>query len=156
MYYCVGRGVMLTAHLVALRASTRTLLLIGGLATLGAGMMTLGLGMDTPYAPWERQSDSRFPPVLFTLASFVATVAFCATTVVFYTMLKMVTNNPDMWWRGSGVLFLLIYGTFSFSSQTFEAAIMLNILHLIVGLPALTVLPRNFVTNDFFANQKQS
>ena len=156
MYYCVGRGVMLTAHLVALRASTRTLLLIGGLATLGAGMMTLGLGMDTPYAPWERQSDSRFPPVLFTLASFVATVAFCATTVVFYTMLKMVTNNPDMWWRGSGVLFLLTYGTFSFSSQTFEAAIMLNILHLIVGLPALTVLPRNFVTNDFFANQEQS
>jgi hypothetical protein len=147
---------MLTAHLVALRASTRTLLLIGGLATLGAGMMTLGLGMDTPYAPWERQSDSRFPPVLFTLASFVATVAFCATTVVFYTMLKMVTNNPDMWWRGSGVLFLLTYGTFSFSSQTFEAAIMLNILHLIVGLPALTVLPRNFVTNDFFANQEQS
>jgi hypothetical protein len=53
----------------------------------------------------------------------------------------MVTNNPDMWWRVSGVLFLLTYGTFSFISQTFEAAIMLNILHLIVGLPALTLLP---------------
>ncbi len=141
MYYCVSVVDMITAHLTALRASIRTLLLIGGLATVGAGVMTLGVGMDTPWAPWERQSDTRFPPVLFTLASFVATVAFCATTVVFHTLLKMVTNNPDMWWRGSGVLFLLTYGTFSFSSQSFEAAIMLNILHLIVGLPALTLLP---------------
>ena len=142
MYYCVGVKVMITAHLTALKRSIRTLLLIGGLATVGAGIMTLGLGMDTPWAPWERQSDTRFPPVLFTLASFAATVAFCATTVVFHTLLKMVTINPDMLWRGSGVLFLLTYGTFSFSSQTFEAAIMLNILHLIVGLPSLTLLPR--------------
>ena len=135
---------MITAHLVTLKASIRTLLLIGGLATVGAGIMTLGLDMDTPWAPWERQSDTRFPPVLFTLASFVATVAFCATTVVFNTLLRMVTNNPDKWWQISGVLFLLTYGTFSFISQTFEAAIMLNILHLIVGLPALTLLPRAF------------
>ena len=146
---------MITVHLVALRASIRTLLLIGGLATLGAGVMTLGLGMDTPWAPWERQSDTRFPPVLFTLASFLATVAFCASTVVFHTSVKMVINNPDMWWRVSGVLFLLTYGTFSFISQTFEAAIMLNILHLIVGIPALTLLPRNFVTSDIFPNQKR-
>ena len=132
---------MIITHLMALKASIRTLLLVGALATVGAGVLTLGVGMDTPWAPWERQSDTMFPPLLFTLASFVATVAFCATTVVFHTLLKMVTNNPDMWWRGSGVLFLLTYGTFSFSSQTFEAAIMLNILHLIVGLPALTLLP---------------
>jgi len=141
MYYYVDMLIMITAHLMALRASIRTLLLIGGLAAVGAGLLTLGVGMDTPWAPWERQSDTRFPPVLFTLASFVATVAFCSTTIVFHTLLKMVTNNPDMWWRVSGVLFLLTYGTFSFISQTFEAAIMLNILHLIVGLPALTLLP---------------
>ena len=155
MYYCVGVLAMITAHLTALKASIRTLLLIGGLATVGAGVMTLGIGMDTPWAPWERQSNTRCPPALFTLASFVATVAFCATTVVFHTLLKMVTNNPDMWWRGSGVLFFGTYGTFSFSSQTFEAAVMLNILHLTVGLPALTLLPRNFVTNDIFPNQKK-
>jgi hypothetical protein len=154
MYYYVDMPIMITAHLMALRASIRTLLLIGGLAAVGAGLLTLGVGMDTPWAPWERQSDTRFPPILFTLASFVATVAFCSTTIVFHTLLKMVTNNPDMWWRVSGVLFLLTYGTFSFISQTFEAAIMLNILHLIVGIPALTLLPRNFVTNGIFPNQK--
>jgi hypothetical protein len=154
MYYYVDLPIMITAHLMALRASIRTLLLIGGLAAVGAGLLTLGVGMDTPWAPWERQSDTRFPPILFTLASFVATVAFCSTTIVFHTLLKMVTNNPDMWWRVSGVLFLLTYGTFSFISQTFEAAIMLNILHLIVGIPALTLLPRNFVTNGIFPNQK--
>ena len=129
---------------MALKASIRTLLLIGALATVGAGMLTLGAGMDTPWTPWERQSDTMFPPVLFTLASFVATIAFCATTVVFHTWLKMVTGNPDKWWRVSGVLFLVAYGMYSFGSGTVEAAIMLNILHLIVGLPALTLLPRTF------------
>lgn len=146
---------MIAAQITALKASIKTLLLIGALATMGAGVLTLGLGVDTPYAPWERQSDTRFPPVLFTLASFVATVAFCASTIVFHTLLKMVTNNPDKWWRASGVLFLVAYGMFSFISQTFGAAIMLNILHLIVGIPALTLLPQNFVTSDIFLNQKR-
>ena len=127
-----------------LKKSTKTLLLIGTFAALGAGVLTLGIGMDTPWAPWERQSDAMFPPLLFTLASFVATVAFCATTVVFHTLLKIVTDNPDKWWRFSGVLFLGVYGMFSFGSGTVEAAFMLNILHLIVGLPALILLPRVF------------
>ncbi len=135
---------MITIHLMALKASIRTLLLIGALATVGAGVLTLGVGMDTPWAPWERQSNTMFPPVLFTLASFVATVGFCATTVVFHTWLKMGISNPDKWWRASGILFLVAYGMYSFGSGTVEAAIMLNILHLIVGLPALTLLPRAF------------
>ena len=141
---------MIITHLMALKASIRTLLLIGALATVGAGVLTLGVGMDTPWAPWERQSDTMFPPMLFTLASFVATVAFCATTVVFHTWLKMVTNNPDKWWRISGALFLVTYGMYSFGSGTIEAAIMLNILHLIVGLPALTLLPHTFRNGQIY------
>ena len=112
---------MITTHIEAMKASIRTLVLIGALATAGAGLMTLGVGMDTPWAPWERPSETMFPPLLFTLASFVATVAFCATTVVFHTFLKMVTDKPDEWWRASGVLFLLAYGTYSFGSGTVEA-----------------------------------
>ena len=135
---------MITAHFAALKGSARTLVLIGAIATAGATVLTLGLGMDTPWAPWERQSETMFPPLLFTLASFVATVAFCATTVIFHTLLKTVTTSPDRWWRISGVLFLMAYGMFSFGSGTIEAAIMLNILHLIVGVPALTLLPRTF------------
>tara|TARA_B100001778_G_scaffold331646_1_gene336390 strand:- start:584 stop:1033 length:450 start_codon:yes stop_codon:yes gene_type:complete len=147
---------MISDHLMTLKASIRTLLLIGVLATGGAGVLTLGVGMDTPWAPWERQSDTMFPPVLFTLASFVATVAFCATTVVFHTLLKMVTDNPDKWWRGSGVLFLVAYGIFSFGSGTVEAAIMLNILHLIVGLPALALLPRAFSNERNFSPSSEA
>lgn len=135
---------MITILLMALRGSVRTLLLIGALAALGSGVLTLGVGMDTPWAPWERPTETMFPPVLFTLASFVATVAFCAATVVFHTLLKMVTGDPDKWWRASGILFLAAYGLFSFGSGTVEAAIMLNLLHLIVGLSALTLLPRAF------------
>ena len=133
---------MITAHISALKASTKTLLSIGVLATAMAALLTLVVGMDTPWAPWETRSNTMFPPVLFTLASFIATIAFCSTTVVFHTLLKMLTNNPDKWWRVSGVLFLFAYGMYSFGSGSFEAAIMLNLLHLIVGLPALIILPR--------------
>ena len=142
MYYGVCYEVMITTLLMALRGSIRTLLLIGALAAVGSGVLTLGVGMDTPWAPWERPSEIMFPPMLFTLASFVATVAFCAATVVFHASLKMVTSDPDKWWRVSGVLFLIAYGMYSFGSGTVEAAIMLNLLHLLVGLPALTLLPR--------------
>ena len=133
---------MLVPYFLALRDSIRTLVLIGTLATGGAAVLILGLGMDTPWAPWERDSNVMFPPVLFTLATFVATVAFCAGTVVYHTLLKSMTNDADKWWRISGGVFLLAYGMYSFGSGTFEAAIMLSLLHLIVGIPALILIPR--------------
>ena len=147
---------MIATHIEALKASIRTLVLIGALATAAAGVMTLGVGMDTPWTPWEGQSETMFPPVLFTLASFVAAVAFCVTTVIFHTFLKMVTSKPDEWWRGSGVLFLLAYGTYPFGSGTVEAAIMLNILHVIVGLPALVLLPPVLRKRGVQTSQKPS
>ncbi|MEC7112456.1 MAG: hypothetical protein VXW72_02875, partial [Candidatus Thermoplasmatota archaeon] len=79
---------------------------------------------------------------LFTLATFVATVAFCAGTIVYHTLLKSMTNDADKLWRISGSVFLLAYGLYSFGSGTFEAAIMLSLLHLIVGIPALILIPR--------------
>ena len=139
---------MIQSCLVALKKSASALFLIGGFATTGAAVLILGFGMDTPWAPWERQSDTMFPPVLFVLATFVATVAFCTGTVVFHTFLKLITSEPDKWWRGCGSVFLIAYGLYSFGSGTIEAAIMLNLLHLIVGLPALILLPRTLQTNQ--------
>ena len=133
---------MLVPYVLALRDSIRTLTLIGALGTGGAAVLILGLGMDTPWAPWERDSNVMFPPVSFTLATFVATVSFCAGTVVYHTLLKSITNDADKWWRISGSVFLLVYSLYSFGSGTFEAAIMLNLLHLLVGIPALILIPR--------------
>ena len=110
---------MLVPYVLALRDSIRTLVLIGTLATGGAAVLILGLGMDTPWAPWERDSNVMFPPVLFTLATFVATVAFCAGTVVYHTLLKSMTNDADKWWRISGGVFLLAYGLYSFGSVSY-------------------------------------
>ena len=132
---------MLAPYVLALKDSIRTLILIGALATGGAALLILGLGMDTPWAPWERDSNVMFPPVSFTLATFVATVSFCAGTVVYHTLLKSITNDADKWWRISGSVFLLVYGLYSFGSGTFEAAIMLNLLHLLVGIPAIILIP---------------
>ena len=142
MYCSPEKTTMLASCVLALRDSIRTLIQIGALATGGAAILILGLGMDTPWAPWERDSNVMFPPVLFTLATFVATVAFCAGTVVYHTLLKSMTNDANKWWRISGSVFLLAYGLYSFGSGTFEAAIMLNLLHLIVGIPALILIPR--------------
>ena len=133
---------MLVRYVLALRDTVRTLMLIGALATVGAAVLILGLGMDTPWAPWERDSDVMFPPMLFTLATFVATVAFCAGTVIYHTLLKSMTDDADKWWRISGSVFLLAYGLYSFGSGTSQAAIMLNLLHLIVGIPAIILIPR--------------
>ena len=142
MYCNAEKNIMLLPYALVLKDSIRTLVLIGALGTGGATVLILGLGMDTPWAPWERDSNVMFPPVLFTLATFVATVAFCASTVVYHTLLQSFTNDADKWWRTSGGLFLVVYGLYSFGSGTFQAAIMLNLLHLIVGLPALIFIPR--------------
>jgi len=119
------------------------MLFIGGLATASAGLMTLGLGMDTPWAPWEGEDTVMFPAVWFTLATFLATLAACAAGVVLHTMIGLVTSQADRWWWGCGAVFLVLYGVYSLGSGTPEAALMLNVLHVIVGVPALILLPRS-------------
>lgn len=119
------------------------MLFIGCLATASAGLMTLGLGMDTPWAPWEGRATVMFPAVWFTLASFLATLAACAAGVVLHTMFSLVTAQADRWWWGCGAVFLILYGVYSTGSGTPEAALMLNVLHVIVGVPALILLPRS-------------
>jgi len=84
-----------------------------------------------------------FPAVWFTLASFLATLAACAAGVVLHTMFGLVTAQADRWWWGCGAVFLILYGVYSTGSGTPEAALMLNVLHVIVGVPALILLPRS-------------
>lgn len=132
---------MLAAIGRSIKQSLLPLVFIGLLASATAGLLTIGLGMDTPWAPWERQAPTFFPPFLFTLASFLAAFSFCTLAVVYHTVLRALTINADTWWRASGALFLAVYGVFSFGSGTVEAAIMLNLLHLAVGVPALALLP---------------
>ena len=73
---------MLVPSVLALKDAVWTLILIGALATGGAAVLILGLGMDTPWAPWERNSNVMFPPMLLTLDTFVSKVEFCAGNVV--------------------------------------------------------------------------
>ena len=134
---------MIERSFQALWAASRSMLLIGGLATASAGIMTLGMGMDTPWAPWEAEASVMFPAVWFTLASFLATLAACAAGTILYTMFALVTAQADRWWWGSGAVFLMLYGVYSIGSGTPEAALMLNILHVVVGVPALILIPRS-------------
>ena len=50
---------------------------------------------------------------LLKLATFFATIAFCASTVIYHTLLKSITNDADKWWRASGGVFLLAYGLYN-------------------------------------------
>lgn len=134
--------VMIQSFIDAVKSSFLTNSLIGILASLGAAVLTLGLGMDTPWAPWDPLAETFYPPQLFTIASFFATLFFLSGAVVVLKVLEKATAFATKIWRITGIIFLVVYGLVSFGAGTFEAGIMLNILHLLVGIPALLLIPK--------------
>ena len=136
------RNIMIQSFVDAVKSSLLTNSLIGILASLGAAVLTLGLGMDTPWAPWDPLAETFYPPQLFTIASFFATLFFLSGAVVVLKILEKATDIATKLWRITGVIFLVVYGLVSFGAGTFEAGIMLNILHLVVGIPALLLIPK--------------
>ena len=134
--------VMIQSFIDAVKSSFLTNSLIGILASLGAAALTLGLGMDTPWAPWDPLAETFYPPQLFTIASFFATLFFLSGAVVVLKVLEKATAFATKIWRITGIIFLVVYGLVSFGAGTFEAGIMLNILHLLVGIPALLLIPK--------------
>lgn len=133
---------MIQSFVDAVKSSFLTNSLIGILASLGAAVLTLGLGMDTPWAPWDPLAETFYPPQLFTIASFFATLFFLSGAVIVLKILEKATDLATKIWRITGVVFLILYGLVSFGAGTFEAGIMLNILHLVVGIPALLLIPK--------------
>lgn len=138
-------GRMVKSFVDAIKSSLLTNSLIGIIASLGAGILTLGLGLDTPWAPWDSSGETFYPPRLFTIASFFATLFFLSGAVIMLKILGKITNSATKIWRITGVVFLILYGLVSFGAGTFEAGIMLNILHVIVGVPALLLIPKVLV-----------
>jgi len=127
---------------VAVRSSLRTIFLISVLTFLGAGMLTVILRLDTPWAPWESGNTVFFPPMTFTIASFFAAFFAVSGGTILLNIMSYISKNPSKLWRLSSVAFLILYGGYSFTSGTLEAGIMLNILHLIVAIPSLVLIPR--------------
>tara|TARA_B100001248_G_C27350152_1_gene440921 strand:+ start:204 stop:626 length:423 start_codon:yes stop_codon:yes gene_type:complete len=112
------------------------------LTFLGAGMLTVILRLDTPWAPWESGNTVFFPPMTFTIASFFAAFFAVSGGTILLNIMSYISKNPSKLWRLSSVAFLILYGGYSFTSGTLEAGIMLNILHLIVAIPSLVLIPR--------------
>ena len=133
---------MIASSIIAVRSGLMTIFLISVLTFFGAGTLTVVLGLDTPWAPWITDSEAFFPPVAFTFASLFA--AFFAVTggTVLLNILSYISYNPSQLWRFLSVGFLVLYGGYSFTSGTFEAGIMLNMLHLIVAVPSLILIPK--------------
>ena len=73
---------MIRGYIQAIKSSIPINSLIGIGASLGAGVLTLGLGMDTPWIPWDPLSGTFYPPHLFTIASFIATMFFLSISVL--------------------------------------------------------------------------
>lgn len=127
---------------MAVRSSLRTIFLISALTFFGAGMLTVILRLDTPWAPWESGNTVFFPPMTFTIASFFAAFFAVSGGTILLNIMSYISKNPSKLWRLSSVAFLILYGGYSFTSGTLEAGIMLNILHLIVAIPSLVLIPR--------------
>ena len=120
----------------------RAILLISVLTLIGAGILTVVLNLDTPWAPWVSGDTVFFPPVTFTIASFFAAFFAVSGGTILLNILSYVSKNPCTLWRLSSVGFLVFYGGYSFTSGTVEAGIMLSILHLIVSIPSLVLIPK--------------
>lgn len=133
---------MLTSSINAVRSALKTIFLISALTLIGAGILTVVLSLDTPWAPWESGNTAFFPPVTFTIASFFAAFLAVSGGTILLNILSYISNNPCKLWRLSSVVFLVVYGGYSFTSGTFEAGIMLNILHLVVAIPSLVLIPK--------------
>ena len=115
---------------------------IGAIGAFAAGVLTLGLAMDTPWAPWDPASEQLFPPGLFTAASFLAGFATCTCASALLGFLISWREDAVRLWRGFGIMFLIIYGAYSLGAGTREAALMLTLLHLTIAIPALWLIPR--------------
>ncbi len=133
---------MLTSSIYAVRSALKTIFLISVLTLIGAGILTVVLSLDTPWAPWESEDTLFFPPVTFTIASFFAAFFAVSGGTILLNILSYISKNPCKIWRLSSVGFLVVYGGYSFTSGTFEAGVMLNILHLIVAVPSLVFIPK--------------
>ena len=133
---------MLKSSIRAVRSASKTIFFISILTLIGSGIMTVLLSLDTPWAPWESGNTVFFPPVTFTIASFFAAFLAVSGGTILLNILSYISNNPFKLWRLSSAVFLAMYGLYSFSSGTFEAGIMLNILHLIVAVPSLIFIPK--------------
>lgn len=126
----------------AYRSALTTISLISVLTFFGAGILTLILGLDTPWAPWVTGHQTFFPPLTFTIASFFAAFFAVSAGTLLLNALSYISKNPCRLWRLLSVGFLVVYGGYSFTSGTVEAWIMLNILHLLVALPSLVLIPK--------------
>ena len=133
---------MLTSSINAVRSALKTIFLISALTLIGAGILTVVLSLDTPWAPWESGNTAFFPPVTFTIASFFAAFLAVSGGTILLNILSYISNNPCKLWRQSSVVFLVVYAGYSFTSGTVEAGIMLNILHLVVAIPSLVLIPK--------------
>ena len=133
---------MLKSSIHAVRSASKTIFFISFLTLIGSGILTVLLSLDTPWAPWESGDTVFFPPMTFTIASFFAAFLAVSGGTILLNILSYISNNPCKLWRLSSSLFLAVYGFYSFSSGTFEAGIMLNILHLIVAVPSLILIPK--------------
>ena len=133
---------MLTSSIHAVRSASKTIFLVSALSLIGAGILTVVMSLDTPWAPWESGGTVFFPPVTFTIASFFAAFFAVSGGTILLNILSYISKNPCKIWRLSSVVFLVVYGGYSFTSGTFEAGVMLNILHLIVAIPSLVFIPK--------------
>ena len=116
---------------------------LAGLANAGLAFMLGGSILETPYAGPE--TTENVPLSQFTIAAAIFSVIL---SLIGALVLGLLTRkNPARGtniWRIIGIVFLIIYGVFPFIAPgvaSVSAGILVNILHLVAGVPMLLLLP---------------
>ncbi len=103
-----------------------------------------GSVLDTPYvAPGVAETQ---PVTTFAYVAFVLTVILIVIGALLLSLLVRWMGAPGIrTWQVLGIIFLILYAIFPFVGPEIastKAAILVNILHLVAGIPALLYLPR--------------
>ena len=117
---------------------------VAGVANAGIAFMLGATILETPYAGPE--TTENVPLSQFTIASAVFSIILSLIGALVLGLLarKKPARGANIW-RIIGIVFLIVYGIFPFIAPgvaSVRAGILVNILHLVVGIPMLLMLPR--------------
>ena len=111
------------------------------ISTLLAGILTLILGLDTPFQIGS--TTEMLPAFSFVLGTFVFSIFLQSLGIILLTEMNYRTSDALVKWRTMSVIFLVLFGIGPIfgGAVSIQAGLVINILHLSVGVPAIIFLP---------------
>ncbi|MEL7120337.1 MAG: hypothetical protein AAFO07_12875 [Bacteroidota bacterium] len=121
-------------------------LILGVTTGVVNAVLALTLGRSILATPFQPGTTVQMPTAEFAGAAFGATLFLTLIgSLILWGLHSNYGNRGIKIWKLIGIIFLVLYGIFPLlvpAVASFKAAILVNIMHLVAGIPALTYLPK--------------